>query len=389
MIAYTIYEIDYRVRRYAEALVEWGHRVDVIALRRKGEKRHGLLKEVKIDRIQEREFNEKGLHSYIFRNLLFFIKASLTVLIKHLKYRYKIIHIHNAPDFLVFTGFIPKLLGAKIILDMHENMPELYAAKFNKGLNTQLVKILLFIEKISTRLADHVIAAHDLLRERIIARDGIPLESCTALLNYPSLRFFQASSSKQKKDRFKIIYPGTISYHHGLDIAIKALAIVKKEIPAVKLDIYTRSSNAKYYTSLISLIVDLDLRDNVEIFEPVMSEELGKILTTASLGIVPKRAGLFASEAFSSKILDYMVAGVPIVASRTKIDEYYFDGSMIMFFEPEDHHDLARCILELYRNPAKRESLVHSAKQLIAVNNWEVKKEIYYRIVEQLAAEFS
>ena len=172
-IAYTFYETDPRVRRYAEALVSRGGRVDVIALRRESEKKYGFLKGVRIVRIQRRKLNETGLHSYILRTVLFFIKTTVIVCVKHLIYRYDIIHVHNAPDFLVFTSIIPKLLGAKIILDMHENMPELFCMKFNRRLDTCSAKLLLLLEKLSTRFADHVITAHDLLRERIINRDGI------------------------------------------------------------------------------------------------------------------------------------------------------------------------------------------------------------------------
>lgn len=149
-------------------------------------------------------------------------------------------------------------------------------------------------------------------------------------------------------------------------------------------DIYARSSNSEYNDELNKLIGDLDLRDNVTIYEPVASEEIGKLLKCAVIGIVPKRGGLFASEAFSSKILDFMAAGVPVIASRTKIDEYYFDDSMIMFFEPGNYQDLAKCISELYKNPKKREYLVKNAKEFITRNNWELKKEIYYKMIDEL-----
>lgn len=387
IIAYAFYDIDYRVRRYAEALASRGDTVDVIALRERGEKRHGLLNGVKIKRIQQRKFNEKGIYSYIFGYICFFIKASTIILFRQIRSRYKVIHIHNPPDFLVFVGLIPKLLGARIILDMHENLPEFYCTKFNKTPDTPLVRLLLFFEKISIRFADKVIAAHDLLAERIISRDGISVEDCIPILNYPNLAFFKEPSLRLKKDGYRIIYPGSISYHHGLDIAIKALAIVKKQLPAVRMDIYGRAKDFKYYNFLRRLISELDLSHNVKIFNPVPNEVVGKIISKASIGIVPKRADIFTSEAFSTKILDFMAAGIPIIASRTKIDEYYFNDSMIMFFEPENHQDLAKCILDLCKNPKIRKSLVTNEKQFINKNNWEVKKKVYYQIIDQLSLE--
>jgi len=320
----------------------------------------------------------------VVRNILFFIKASAILLFNHLKYRYKVIHIHNAPDFLVFAGLIPKLLGARIILDIHDILPEFFCQKFNQKINTPFAKLLLFMEKLSVHFADHVIAANDLWREKIINRDKIPAEACTTILNYPLLPSFPKPPTKPEKHPFTIIYPGTISHHHGLDIAIKAMSSLKKEIPSLRLHVYSGSNNSEYFNELKNLIRNSELNKNVRFFDPVPIEKLLSICQNADLGLVPKREGIFSSEAFSTKIFDFMAAGIPVIASKTIIDQYYFDDSLIMFFEPQNPKDLARCLLELFNNPQTRKSLVDNANRLIRENNWEVKKEIYYRIVDQL-----
>jgi len=195
----------------------------------------------------------------------------------------------------------------------------------------------------------------------------------------------QKSPSAPDKRPFTIIYPGTVSHHHGLDIAIKAISIAKKEIPSLRLDLFARSNNLKYYNSLRDLIKNLDLEQNVRFFQTVPIDRLLAICQRANIGIVPKREGIFASEALSSKIFDYMATGLPVIAAKTKIAEYYFPDSMIMFFEPENPQDLARCIIELYKNPEKGQSLSDSGKQFVADNNWEAKKQIYLDLVDSLA----
>src|SRR3990172_312908 len=102
IIAYTFYELGLRVRRYAEALIEQGYNVDVIVLRRDNENKKGILNKVNIYRLQERSFKEKNIISFLFNQLKFFILGSLFLLAKHITKRYKIIHIHNIPDFLIF-----------------------------------------------------------------------------------------------------------------------------------------------------------------------------------------------------------------------------------------------------------------------------------------------
>ncbi|MFQ5769552.1 MAG: glycosyltransferase [bacterium] len=385
LIAYTFYEFDFRVRRYAEALTKRGDRVDVIVLRRKGEKPHGVLKGVNIFRIQRRSSNEKGVLGYVLGVGLFFVRGTLTLFAMHLRRRYQVIHIHNVPDFLVFMGFIPKLMGARTILDIHDILPEFFCQKFDHGMDTVFAKLLLFIEKTSVHFADHVISANDIWREKIINRDQIPSKTCTTIINYPQQVSMQKSPSDPDKRPFTIIYPGTVSHHHGLDIAIKAISIAKKEIPSLRLDLFARSNNLKYYNSLRDLIKNLDLEQNVRFFPTVPIDRLLVICQRANIGIVPKREGIFASEALSSKILDYMATGLPVIAAKTKIAEYYFPDSMIMFFEPENPQDLARCIIELYKNPEKGQSLSDSGKQFVADNNWEAKKQIYLDLVDSLA----
>jgi glycosyltransferase involved in cell wall biosynthesis/peptidoglycan/xylan/chitin deacetylase (PgdA/CDA1 family) len=384
IIAYTFYEVDFRVKRYAEALVKAGYEVDVYALRRKGQSRRENLNGVNIYHLQERDYNEKGLRSFLVRMVVFFGRVFFLIIAKQLQYRYSLVHVHNPPDFLVFSTLVPKILGAKIIFDMHENLPEFYCAKFNKSPNSFLAKVLLFFEKIGFQFADFTIVAHDLLRARVIRRDGVPEKKCMALLNYPSRAFFKPLSAKKEKEEFTILYPGTVSYQHGIDIALEAMAIVKKECKEAKLEIYARSSNPTYYEELLKLRDRLDLNGSVSFYNPVPMEEVGKIVDRASIGVVPKRGGIFGSEAFSTKILEFMAVGIPVIASKTKIDAYYFDDSMVMFFEPEDPVDLARCILELYRDADKRKSLVKNGFEFIERNNWETKNQVYLDTVKEL-----
>ena len=54
-------------------------------------------------------------------------------------------------------GLIPKLFGAKIILDIHDIVPEFYMSKFNAKEKSVFYKLLLFVEKISCMFSDQVI----------------------------------------------------------------------------------------------------------------------------------------------------------------------------------------------------------------------------------------
>src|ERR1700693_3306875 len=103
MVAYTFYEEDNRVRRYAEALVRRGDHVDVVALRQPGQSSKATLNGVHVYRIQLRVVDEQGKFPYLGRLLLFFLRSMFFLTRRHLKDRYELIHVHSIPDFEVFS----------------------------------------------------------------------------------------------------------------------------------------------------------------------------------------------------------------------------------------------------------------------------------------------
>jgi len=387
VIAYTFLDADFRVRRYVEYLVDRGYEVDVIALRKSGEERIGRRNGITTFRIRERRSNEKGILNYAFNILMFFLKGTFVLFSRTWKVRYGVVHIHNVPDFLIFMGALPKWRGAKLILDIHDILPEFFCRKFGKNLRSFPARILFLLEKMSVRFADHVIVANDLWREKILLRCGLPPSKCTSLLNYPDVEYFRFPRSQQKKNGFLMIYPGTISYHHGVDIAIHALGMLEKEIPNIRFDIYAnRSSNLEHVDRIKALVREKKLDDFVTIHQPLSLRRLGEIFVNADVGIIPKRGGMFAEEAFSTKMLEFMAAGLPVVASRTKIDEYYFDDSMVSYFEPENASDLAERIREIYTNPAGARKRAEKSLEFVGRNNWNTKKCIYEDILRRISA---
>ena len=107
MLAYTFYETDGRVSRYAEALAQRGDHVDLIALRKDGQSSNEILDGVHLFRIQERIIDEKGKFDYLLRLLKFFIKSAVLITRKNCEKRYDVIHVHSMPDFEVFVALLP------------------------------------------------------------------------------------------------------------------------------------------------------------------------------------------------------------------------------------------------------------------------------------------
>ncbi|HEX3543178.1 MAG TPA: glycosyltransferase, partial [Candidatus Acidoferrum sp.] len=127
MLVHNTYETDNRVRRYAEALAKRGDQVEVIALT--GGNAPLVSEEINgvtVFRVQNRVRNERGKWTYAWRLLRFLVVSSIFMTRRHHRIKYDVVHVHNLPDFLVFAAWYPKMTGARIILDIHDIVPELF-----------------------------------------------------------------------------------------------------------------------------------------------------------------------------------------------------------------------------------------------------------------------
>lgn len=380
MLAYTFYETDNRVKRYAEALANRGDDVDVISLRQEGQSAHDIHKGVNIYRIQKRTFNEKGKLSYLYRLSKFFIRSSFFLTKRHLKSPYDLIHVHSVPDFEVFATWLAKLTGSKIILDIHDIVPEFYVSKFNTNKDSIIFKMLTFIEKASIAFSDHVIVSNHLWEKTLCSR-SVNKEKCSVILNYPDPSIFYYHNRNNNHDKFIILYPGTLAWHQGLDIAIKAFALIKDQIPESEFHIYGDGSERKALTTLIN---DMGLEKRVSLKGLLSLEEIASVMADSDLGIVPKRGNSFGNEAFSTKILEFMALGIPVIIADTKIDRFYFDESIVRFFKSEDIEELAKEMVTMIKNRDLRNSYREKASKFIEENNWGKKKVEYFTLINTL-----
>jgi glycosyltransferase involved in cell wall biosynthesis len=379
MLTYSFYESDNRVRRYAETLVRRGDRVDVISLRRKGQYFYNELNGVNVYRIQERVRDEKSKIVYLFRILKFFIRSAVILSRKHINRPYDLVHVHSVPDFEVFAALVPKLLGARVILDIHDIVPELYCNKFGVKNNSVVFKALVWVEKASIYFSDHVIISNDRWRYRLVSR-SVTKQKCTTILNYPDKLFCTTNCQKNNR-KAVLLYPGTLNHHQGLDVAVKAFAKIKHQAPVAEFHIYGEGP-AK--ADLAEQIRVLGLENRVFLKDPVPLDEIVGIMAKADIGIIPKKNDNFGGEAFSTKTLEFMILGVPIILSRTRIDQFYFDETVVKFFEPENPDDLAAAMLEMIHDKTIRERLAKSGQDFAAKNSWNIKKHIYLDLVDRL-----
>ena len=175
VLLYSYYPADPRPRRAAEALVEAGMEVDLVCLREKAiEKKRDLIDSVRIIRLPLRKRRDSK-RTYILQYASFLAACFGLLTFRSLKNRYDLVHVHNMPDVLVFGALIPKLLGARVILDLHDPMPELMMSIYNLTAEKRVVRWLKRLEKLSISFADLVLTPNKAFRDLFISR-GCPPE---------------------------------------------------------------------------------------------------------------------------------------------------------------------------------------------------------------------
>lgn len=381
MVSYSFYENDNRILRYATTLAQRGDHVDVFALRAEGLNDEQIIDGVNVYRIQDRVRNEKNRYSYAWRIAKFFFRAMYQVARHDWKDKYDLIHVHSVPDSLVFSALPAKLRGTPVILDIHDILPEFYASKFSIRQESPMFKALLGVEKVSSGFADHVIIANHIWAERLSKRSVSP-EKCTVIINSPDRSVFTSSGARKRNDgRVILLYPGSLNWHQGLDIAIRAFGKIAKDAPEADFHIYGEGPARE---GLVELAKELGLEGRVVFEKSRALKEIATVIEQADIGIVPKRKDNFGNEAFSTKIMEFMSLGVPVIVSDTKIDQYYFNDSLVRFFPGGDENELARAMLDLIRDPERRKRQAERAFRFVEENDWEHKKKIYLDLVDGL-----
>jgi len=382
MVAYAHYEGNARIEQYANTLAQRGDTVDIIALNNGRDPQYQTLNGVNINRIQTRIREKERFSTYVIQVLLFMLRSfSLLSRAQFTKRRYDVIHVHSVPDFLVFSALLPRLCGVPVILDIHDILPEFYMSKFKVGEDSLIFKVLVLVEKVSIGFSSHVIIANPIWRQRLLKR-SVKAEKVTAIGNYPDPQIFFARERNREDGRFLLLYPGSLNYHQGLDIAVRAFAKALPQMPDAHFHIYGEGPERE---PLEKLATELQLQDRVTFSDFLPIREVAAVMANADLAVVPKRSkSVFGTEAASTKIMEFMSVGTPVVVSRTKIDSYYHTDATVRFFNDDDPDQLAAAMLDLYQHPQLRAALASAARDYVAKNNWQTKKLEYLQIVDSL-----
>lgn len=382
MIAYTYYESDPRVIRAAEAAVAGGFDVDFLALRRPNSPPAEMVRGVRVLRLNQAKYRGGGHLRYLASYLEFFVRCFLKSSWLFLERRYRVAHVNNMPDFLVFATVILRVFGCKVILDIHDPMPNTFASKFKGGESGFFFRLLLWQELLSARYASRVVTVHHPVKEGVLLKHGLRDEEVEVVANFPDENLFALKKSFSIDSGLRLAFHGTILERSGLRILMLALARLQhKDKVFVKI-----IGEGDFSEDLSGLIKSLKLEKVVHFDNrsyPV--HMIPQVIDDCNVGLVPLEISSITDYALPLKLIEFISMGLPVVAVRNKAISYYLKEEDCLFYQWDEPESLRMVLDRLAEQPELLLNYRERSMQLRHRFRWSNEKEHYISMLRHLA----
>jgi glycosyltransferase involved in cell wall biosynthesis len=385
MVVFSSYPADPRPRRAAEALLDEGMSIDLICEAEEELPRKEHDGALDITRIPIRHFRG-GVVSYAYQYIAFIAWSAGILALRMPRRRYDLVYVHNMPDVLIVTALLPKLFGAKVILDQHDPMPELMTTIFGMTEKSIAVRIIRLLEKLSIGCADLVITVNEACK-KIFAERSCRAEKIAVIMNCPDpdifpLRVAESYMPSAPEAPFVVMYHGSLVERNGLDLAVDAVARVVQTVPNVELRVYGRSSS--YLEQVMSKVDRLGLNKRVRYLGPRKLEDLAKEIECCDVGIIPNHRNSFTEINTPTRIFEYLALGKPVIAPSTRGILDYFRHDSLFFFEPGDADGLGRAIRSVAAQPNTARQVANKGQEVYLQHNWTNERKALASLVAEL-----
>lgn len=347
---------DSRVWKEALSLHENGFQVSVLCPRGKSYKKgHEILNGIHIYRHpMPKEGNSPFGYLFEFASALFW-EFFYTWWI-YFRHGFQVIQGCNPPDDIFLIALPFKLMGVKYIFDHHDANPELYLSKYER--RDFLYKAQVWLEKLTYRFSDVVMATNGSYRDLATSRGGKDPNDVFVVRNGPDLATFKPVPPKPELKygkSFLIGYVGTISVQEGLDILLDVALHLKNQ---GRRDIhFTCVGGGPGLAGLRKMLEEKQLGDMFNFTGRVSDEQLLEILSTADVCVNPDKPCEMNDISTMIKIMEYMALSKPIVQFSLKEGRFSAQQAAVYCDNANQVPDFASKIVWLAEHPEEREKM--------------------------------
>jgi glycosyltransferase involved in cell wall biosynthesis len=290
-------------------------------------------------------------------------------------------HLHD-PDLLI-TGALLKLVGKKVIVDVHEYYPKyvMEAASIPYGIRKILSRMIAIYQRVLTYPVDQVVTITEKMAEEY--RVGWT----TVIHNYP-IDFGCRPASDQKvgvssddsDNKVKLLFTGMVCQKWGIEYILKALENLNDD--RVQLVIVGWFMNDEYREK----IINMSGWRYVDFIGKLTHREVQEVMKSADIGMAYCTAVDNHYYAEPNKLFEYMASGLPVICSdmpgiRSVVD--YADGGVCV--KPECVSSMMESIEYLSKNESARCSMGERARRSVEQKfNWKSEEVKLFAMYEKV-----
>ena len=327
--------------------------------------------------------------AYLWQYTRFLLSSFWFLLKNSIGKKYDVVHVHNMPDFLVFAALIPKLRGARILLDLHDPMPELMMSIYGLAADRWPVRILRMLERASIKFSHLVLTPNIAFKDLFVSR-GCPPDKMQIVMNSPQIEIFDPARVPEHPPardsrRFRVMHHGLIAHRHGVDQLVEAVAKLRSTIPGIQLDIY--GSRTAFLDVVLETAQKTGCSDIVHYHGTKSQAEIAQAILDCDVGVVPNRRSMFTELNFPTRLFEYLAMRRLVIAPSTKGIRDYFTDRQIVYFEPGDVADLTARIRWVWEHPAESREIVSQGLKVYEHHLWPEERKHFHKLVSQLLSK--
>jgi len=367
-VVYGRYPSDPRVRKETRTLVHAGIIVHVICARTAEEPGRDVEDSVTVHRLPL-EIQRGGKARYLYQYAMFSLLTLVGLFFLQLKHRFHIVHIHSLPDFLIFSAIPAKVLGAKLVLDLHESMPELAAARFPGGSSLGLLSLAMVAQRLSCIVSDRVITVNSQIAEIISAR-ARSAQVPVVVENSPDWNDTFRESVDTEPPLLAIACG--LNPERDLELVIKTVTALLASRP-IEVRI-VGSGDLLYVAKLRAMTRELAAEKHILIEDAIPASEVLEFLSKTTFGVVSYQRNPLTELATPNKAYEYAFLGKPMVVADLPSLRQLLDDS-VLYYEPGNSKELLHAILRLLDDPPLQKRLGRRAKEVAVQHSWAKMSE--------------
>jgi glycosyltransferase involved in cell wall biosynthesis len=370
------YPQDTRVRNEAESLARAGHRVTVIAPRGPRQSARESLAGVDVRRYRT-VWASRSVSSYVLEYGI----AHAQLLVRSILALWRgarILHFNGPPDTLALASLPARMMGARVVYDMHDSGPELFEAKFG---STFALGALRLAQRAAIRCAHRVIVTNETQRELVIARGGKSPRDVTVVRNGPRVVEFPEPLPARGGELSapRLVYVGTLDVQDGV-LDLPAL-LCTSSLGAAHLTIVGEGAARE---ELLALCEQAGVGDRVTFTGHVPHERVSSLIAEADIGIDPAPPTELNQGSTMIKVAEYMGSGRPVVAYDLR-ETRRTAGDAALYAQGGESRHFVELICELAANGERRLKLGRLARQRALELTWEQSEQALCAVYEQLS----